>query len=231
MRIDEDYVESRNEDMKPGRYVLLAVSDNGHGIPGDILEDIFEPFYTTKPPGSGSGLGLSMILGFMKQSGGAVRVYSEPGVGTTFKLYFKAVTAEVSKPRRLLSSALPTSRSAARILVVEDETGVLDILKSTLTKAGYDIQTARSGDEAYAIFENDPNFELLLTDIVMPGTLQGTTLAAALRAKYPALRVIFMSGYASEATVHGNGLRPEDIRLMKPVGRSDLTKAIEKALN
>jgi CheY-like chemotaxis protein len=115
--------------------------------------------------------------------------------------------------------------------VVEDETGVLDILKSILTKAGYDIQTAKSGDEAYTMFENDPNFDLLLTDIVMPGALQGTSLAKALRAKYPDLRVIFMSGYAREATVHGNGLRPEDIRLMKPVGRSDLMKAIEKALN
>jgi CheY-like chemotaxis protein len=107
---------------------------------------------------------------------------------------------------------------------------VLDVLRTALSGAGYDIQTASSGDEARAIYEADPTFDLLLTDIVMPGELQGTTLARTLRENHPALRVIFMSGYASEATVHGNGLRPEDIRLMKPVGRADLFRAIEKAL-
>ncbi|WP_417207175.1 PAS domain-containing protein [Antarctobacter sp.] len=230
VRIDEDYIESRFEDMEPGRYVMLAVSDNGEGIPEDRLEDIFEPFFTTKPPGSGSGLGLSMILGFMKQSGGSVRVYSEPGVGTTFKLYFKALTSDVSKPVDP-EVVLPVSRGLARILVVEDDTGVLAVLESTLIKAGYDIRTASSGDLARDIFEADPHFDLLLTDIVMPGALQGTTLAKTLRAQRPELKVIFMSGYASEATVHGNGLRPEDIRLMKPIGRSVLIQAIEKALD
>lgn len=230
VRVDEDYVYSRHEDIEPGRYVMLAVSDTGHGIPKETLESIFEPFFTTKPPGSGSGLGLSMILGFMKQSGGSVRVYSEPGVGTTFKLYFKALSSDATARAPIPNKKLEHSSGSARILVVEDEVAVLEVLKVTLAKAGYEIQTASSGDEALAIFESDHAFDLLLTDIVMPGTLQGTSLAKALRESFPELRVVFMSGYASEATVHGNGLRPEDIRLMKPVSRTDLVRAIEKAL-
>lgn len=229
VRIDEEYIENRFEDMEPGRYVMLAVSDNGHGIPKDIVDDIFEPFFTTKPPGSGSGLGLSMILGFMKQSGGSVRVYSEPGVGTTFKLFFKALHSD-TLISDVPNAGLPLAQGAARILLVEDNTGVLAVLRSTLTRAGYDIKAASSGDLARDIFEADPDFDLLLTDIVMPGALQGTALAKALREIRPDLKVIFMSGYASEATVHGNGLRPEDIRLMKPIGRTVLFQAIEKAL-
>jgi CheY-like chemotaxis protein len=231
VRIDDHYIDSRYEDIVPGRYVMLAVSDTGSGISDEDLNRIFEPFYTTKPPGSGSGLGLSMIMGFMKQSGGSVRVYSEVGVGSTFKLFFRALTnEEVKRSIPAREVALPHHKGRARILLVEDEQGVLDVLKTTLTGAGYDIQIARSGDEARDIYEEDSNFDLLLTDIVMPGVLQGTTLAKSLREKHPELRVIFMSGYASEATVHGNGLRPEDIRLMKPIGRADLFRAIEKAL-
>ncbi|WP_186766456.1 PAS domain S-box protein [Falsiphaeobacter marinintestinus] len=230
VRIDDHYVESRYEDIDPGRYVMLAISDTGHGIPKESLGRIFEPFYTTKPPGSGSGLGLSMIVGFMKQSGGSVQVYSEVGIGTTFKLYFKALTDDTLNQDELPGALLPLPHGAARILVVEDEQGVRSVLKSTLAKAGYDIQTASSGDEALLIYEADPTFDLLLTDIVMPGVLQGTSLAKALREDHPQLRVIFMSGYASEATVHGNGLRPEDIRLMKPVARAELIKAIENVL-
>ncbi|WGW02838.1 PAS domain S-box protein [Tropicibacter oceani] len=230
VRIDEHYVQSRHEDLAPGRYVMLAVSDTGHGIPDEVRAHIFEPFYTTKPQGMGSGLGLSMILGFMKQSGGTVRVYSEPGVGTTFKLYFKALSrgAQVETARARDTGIV--GQGSAEILVVEDEHGVLQVLDTMLTKVGYTVHTARSGDEAYAMFQEGLHFDLLLTDIVMPGEKQGTTLAKALRAHRPDLPVVFMSGYANEATVHGNGLLPEDIRLMKPVSRSDLIMAIEKAL-
>jgi len=125
---------------------------------------------------------------------------------------------------------LPVSHGAARILVVEVENGILNALNSTLSKAGYDIQTATCGDEAKLIYEADQSFDLLLTDIVMPSVLQGTLLAKALREQHPNLRVVLRSGYASEATVPGNGLRPQDFWLMTPVGRADLIKAIEKAI-
>ena len=117
------------------------------------------------------------------------------------------------------------------ILLVEDEEDVRSVLASVMEKAGYNVTHARSGDEALAIFMADPGFDLLVTDIVMPGSLQGTGLSQALRKLNPALPVVFISGYASEATVHGNGLRPEDIRLMKPVQRWDFLVAVAEALN
>lgn len=233
MRIDQSYVDSRVEELKPGRYVMLAVSDTGHGISQSTMQRIFEPFYSTKAPGAGSGLGLSMIEGFMQQSGGTVQVYSEPGVGTTFKLYFPVMANEldpITSPQSKRSEA--GTAQGGRILVAEDEAEVLAILVTVLEKAGYEVVDASSGDQALEIFESDPKgFDLLLTDIVMPGKLQGTTLSRYLRELAPELPVVFMSGYASESTVHGNGLRPEDIRLMKPVQRRDLLAAIFKALS
>ncbi|MCC1495065.1 ATP-binding protein [Cognatishimia sp. F0-27] len=230
VRIDDEYNELRGEDVEPGRYVMLAVSDTGEGISKDNIAQIFDPFFTTKPVGMGSGLGLSMVQGFLKQSGGTVRVYSEEGVGTTFKLYFKAVNKKKGETHRKNADAQSAVGISARVFVVEDEESVLEVITTTLKKAGYEIASARSGDEALRTWDDDPNFDLLVTDIVMPGDLQGTHLARTLRSRYPQLPVVFMSGYSSEATVHGNGLRPQDIRLMKPVRRADLLAAIRKAL-
>jgi CheY-like chemotaxis protein len=228
VRIDEAYINARQEELTPGRYVMLAVSDTGEGISEGDLTSIFEPFFTTKPLGEGSGLGLSMTVGFMKQSGGTVQVYSEVGEGTTFKLYFPVAVAVDAK--RELAKPIPAEAQVAgsgrRVLVAEDESAVRDTLVTILERAGYVVTATTSGDNALAIFEADPTFDLLLTDIVMPGKLQGTHLAKALRQRWPDLPIIFMSGYASEATVHGNGLKPEDIRLMKPVRRADLLAAL-----
>jgi PAS domain S-box-containing protein len=230
--IDDDYVELRDEEVEPGQYVLVAISDTGEGISTENLKHVFEPFFTTKPVGSGSGLGLSMIEGFMTQSKGMVRVYSELGVGTTFKLYFRASkVAKVNVPAPQDPVVHIDVESGPTILLVEDNSDVLTALQTTLTKLGYRVIQATSGDAAFKVFTSEPKIDLLLTDIVMPGELQGTTLAKALRKLRPDLPVVFMSGYASEATVHGNGLRPEDIRLMKPVRREDLVRAVNKGLS
>ncbi len=224
-------VAGPHEDLVPGRYVVLAVSDTGHGIPEDQQERIFEPFFSTKPPGAGSGLGLSMVQGFMKQSGGAVYVSSEPGVGTTLKLYFRAIdgtTESTASPNRQDDRA---EARGGRVLVAEDEPDVLAMLTTTLSQAGYHVRKAKSGDEALRAFQWEPTFDVVLTDIVMPGTLQGTTLAKELRKLRPELQVVFMTGYASEAAFHGNGVREEDIRLMKPVRRNDLIRAVERAMS
>lgn len=229
LRIDEDYIDTRREELVPGRYVMLAVSDTGSGMDNDILASVFEPFFTTKPPGVGSGLGLSMTLGFMRQSGGTVQVYSEVGEGTTFKLYFPAAQDQPNQQIPAKPAEDVQIGAGRRLLLAEDEEGVRSILVTILERAGYLVTATASGDEAFATFVADPSFDLLLTDIVMPGKLQGTNLAKELRLRWPDLPVIFMSGYASEATVHGNGLRPEDIRLMKPVRRADLLAALVKA--
>ncbi|SEK40880.1 PAS domain-containing protein [Pacificibacter marinus] len=231
VRIDQAYIDARNEELAPGRYVMLAVSDTGPGISQDTLASIFEPFFTTKPPGLGSGLGLSMTDGFMRQSGGTVQVYTEIDQGTTFKLYFPATNMQQEQITTPEMTDHNPAHKGHKLLVAEDEKSVRETLVKVLEHSGYHVTATASGDAAFATFEADPTFDLLLTDIVMPGKLQGTTLAKALRARWPALPVIFMSGYASEATVHGNGLRPEDIRMMKPVQRTDLLDAVAKVLS
>ncbi|MEL7116392.1 MAG: ATP-binding protein [Pseudomonadota bacterium] len=228
-RILEEYIEARGEDLQPGSYVMLAVTDTGHGIAKDALEQVFAPFYTTKRPGSGSGLGLSMVEGFMKQSGGTVRIYSEVGVGTTFKLFFKAQAQPSNEVIALPSGSKQPDADGCRILVVEDEPEVLNVIAKTLRNAGYSVFQATSGDAAMQQITEGLKVDVVITDIVMPGALQGTQLAQKIRERDPEIPIVFMSGYASEATIHGNGLTPNDIRLMKPVDRVSLIKAIERA--
>ncbi|MGH1416204.1 MAG: PAS domain-containing protein [Pelagimonas sp.] len=228
--IDAETIQSQFEDIEPGEYVMMAVSDTGHGIPKDKLKQVFEPFYTTKAPNKGTGMGLSMVQGFIRQSGGTVRVYSEENVGTTFKLFFNAMARPVNHDPAPLPAAPVPDQHTGRILVAEDESGVLAILVAVLRKAGYDVVATPSGDAALEVFQADQNFDLLITDVVMPGRLLGPGLVREVRAIQPDLPAIFLTGYAAEATVHGNGLRPEDTRLMKPIRRQELLSNIKTVL-
>ena len=230
VHVANDHAFAQDESFVPGDYVVLEVSDTGEGIPETNLESIFQPFFTTKPPGSGSGLGLSMVQGFMKQSGGMVRVHSEPGVRTTFKLFFRAMASDERAPcsdRKILTPAQPMP---ATIFLVEDEPAVLEVLTKTLNEAGYQVCSAKSGDEAIADIREDVGFDLLITDLVMPGITQGTQLAREFRNRRPDLPVIFMSGYAKDPMSRRNDLRARDIQLMKPFSRSEIVEAVEMAL-
>ena len=229
MRVDDAGVFDRDEAMEPGRYVMLTISDTGHGIPPEKLERIFEPFFTDKDVGLGSGLGLSMVYGFIKQSGGAIRVCSEPGIGTTFKLYFKAAAPAPARAKPELHHTCPTPTTRKRILFAEDDREVMRALKRILEQAGYSVTTASTGDEALAKFKRTRRFDLLLTDVVMPGGLQGPALAKAIRRIDRNMPCVFLSGYASDLTIQGNGLSALDVRLTKPVGREDLLGAVASA--
>lgn len=234
INVDEDYADLMHEDILPGRYVTLEVTDNGVGMAQETVDKIFDPFFTTKPVGKGTGLGLSVVLGFVKQSLGSIKVYSEPGEGTSFKLYFPAASdASVETQATSPHETTPTNRDKAsgRILLVEDQKEVMMVLQRILAAAGYDVATAESGDEALRLFMRDDQFDLIATDIVMPGHLQGPSLAKEIRKLRPDKRFIFLSGYASEETVQGNALRADDIRLMKPISRSELLNAIAKCLS
>lgn len=228
--IDQAFLDAENEDLEPGRYVILAVSDTGDGIPEHVLGHIFEPFFSTKAPGAGTGLGLPMVLGFMRMSGGMIRVISGQAAGTTFELYFKALTDPADSTGVASERIETTGGEGQRILVVEDEKNILTILIRILEKAGYDVTTAGTGDEAMEAFEADPTFDLLLTDIMIPGSLQGPALSRIIRERAPDLPVVFLSGYIDEAILQDDGLRPEDIRLTKPVMREDLLTAIKTSL-
>lgn len=230
IRLDTAYLDARGEEIAPGRYVMLAVSDTGTGIDAETLERMFDPFYTTKPPGAGSGVGLSMVLGFVEQSLGTVQVYTETGIGTTLKLYFPVSDAALSDLPEATSKQPSQESGQGRILLAEDDEGVRELLLTVLENCGYEVTQAATGDAALKIFWSGPTFDLVVTDIVMPGTLQGTTLAKMIRKTHPNVPFIFLSGYAAEATVHGNGLKPEDVRLMKPVPIAELLAAVAMAL-
>ncbi len=220
------------DDIEPGQYVLLSVADTGEGISPENLKSIFEPFFTTKPVGSGSGLGLSMLDGFMRQSGGAIRVSSEEGKGTVFELYFPAATGSRNEDTTRQDPTLDTLvEERSTILVVEDNADVLNAIRKTLVKYGYRVIEALSGDEALEIYQKQPKIDLVLTDIVMPGELQGTSLAQALRELSPGLPIILMSGNTEENIIPNDKRRPGEMRLIKPVIREDLLRAVSEALS
>lgn len=215
-------------EFKPGDYVVLSVSDTGTGMSGEALASAFEPFFTTKEVGEGSGLGLSMIYGFAKQSGGQVTLSSEEDHGTTVSLYLPraAATAEVLKepPTREIS----TGRGEL-VLVLEDEEAVLDIVKAMLQGLGYKVTFAPTAAEAHAILERE-KVDLLLSDVVLPGGESGPEFANRARAGYSGLKVIFMSGYPPESAM-GNGLiGADDVLLRKPFKKQQLASALHASL-
>jgi len=223
--VDEEMAR-RNVPMPPGEYVHLAVSDTGHGMTAETQARIFEPFFTTKPAGKGTGLGLSMVYGTLKQIGGFVFVSSELGRGTTFNLYIPPAPGA-----RAAASRAPDASSAsarATILVAEDEPAVRQIVASTL-RADYDVLLAASGDEALAIADtlSGPP-DLLLTDAVMPGK-SGVEVAARLVEKWPALRVMFMSGFTDEDLSLSRSTHPVGV-IQKPFTPRDLRARVREAL-
>ena len=165
----------------------------------------------------------------MSQIGGSARIYSEPGVGTTVKLYFKASEEKADLEHAVTPK--PIVRGTAHILLAEDEKSVREMLTRQLQSLGYRVTVAVNGDQAHEILLRDTSIELLVTDVVMPGTLQGPMLARQAREHRPDLPVLFMSGYPREAAIHGNGLKEQDINLMKPVSMRDLADAVAKLLN
>jgi len=215
-------------EVTPGEYVMVAVSDNGTGMTPDVLARAFEPFFTTKGQGQGSGLGLSMVHGFVKQSGGHVKIYTEVGHGTSVKLYLPR--ARDGAPVTLEAKDGPVTGGTERILVVEDDDHVREFAAGQLKDLGYKITVARDGVEALAILKTDANFDLLFTDVVMPGGLKGPELAAEARKLNPALRVLYTSGYTENAIVHHGRVDPGIHLLNKPYRRHDLALRIRRVL-
>ena len=225
--LDENYARS-HVGVRPGEFVLIAVSDNGTGMDAATRLHIFEPFFTTKEKGKGTGLGLATVYGIVKQAGGDIWVYSELGRGTTFKLYFPRV-AEPSEEAPAREPAQPTE-TLETILVVEDEQSVRDLTVKMLQKLGYRILTAASGAEALQISRKHAGpIALLLTDVVMPG-MSGRQLADALRPQRPDMKVLFLSGYTEDTIVHHGVLDPNVQFLPKPFSREVLAKKLREVL-
>jgi CheY-like chemotaxis protein len=213
--LDEAY--SQTNEVKPGQYVLIAVSDTGTGMSSDVIAKAFEPFFTTKDVGKGSGLGLSQVYGFIRQSDGHAKIYSEPGEGTTIKLYLpRLVTAGESREASPDASAMTGSRGDRHVLVVEDDEDVRAHAVAILRELGYAVLEASDGASALRVLEADPNVELLFTDVGLPGGLNGRQLADEARRRHPELAVLYTTGYARNAIVHQGRLDPGVELITKP---------------
>jgi PAS domain S-box-containing protein len=226
-RLDEAYAAAHT-DVAAGEYVAVEVSDSGTGMPPEILSRIFEPFFTTKEQGKGTGLGLSMVFGFMKQSGGHITVYSEPGKGTTFRLYLPRVsdTAAVQDERAEQPAPLGGSET---ILVVEDNAGLRRIVVRQLGEAGYRVLQAPDAEAAMVIIESTEPIHLVLTDVVMPGAMDGRDLARVAVARRPLLRTLLTSGFP-DARLGGSGAHSGRL-LSKPYRKEELRRAVREVLD
>jgi CheY-like chemotaxis protein len=216
-------------DAKPGKYVLLSVGDTGCGMTPEVRARIFEPFYTTKGPGAGTGLGLAVVHGIIRQSGGYVEVDSEPGIGSTFKIYFPAVQGEM--PPSSESARREPRRGSEKVLLVEDEASVREVTELALRHHGYVVLSATCGKEALHIAaEHECDLTLLLTDVVMPG-MNGRQLADVLKSKCPSLKVLYMSGYTTDAAVRYGILEGESNLLQKPFTPGVLAAKVREVID
>jgi signal transduction histidine kinase len=225
--LDEGYA-SLNTDVTVGNYVLVAVTDSGHGIPADILDHVFEPFFTTKDVDKGSGLGLSMVYGFVKQSNGHIKIYSEQGHGTTVRIYLPQAIG--AAPAVEVASTPGIEGGHETILVVEDDHLVRAFVVSQIQSLGYLTLAAVNAAEAMVVINGPQEIHLLFTDMIMPGAMNGRQLADAALRQRAALKILFTSGYSNEAIIHHGHLDAGVLLLAKPYRRSDLARMIRAAL-
>ncbi len=227
--LDVDYAAQHSE-VVPGAYVVIEVSDTGSGMTQEVISRIFEPFFSTKGRDKGTGLGLSMVFGFIKQSGGHISVYSEPGIGTTFRLFLPRMTEDVSTVE--VSSAVPLVHGRGEtVLVVEDNAALRRVVMRQLGELGYRVLDAENAAEGLQVMEKE-SIDLLLTDVVMPGGTDGRELARRARQRWPSLKVVFTSGF-SEARLNGNASPPLSCTplLNKPYRKEELASAAREALD
>ena len=226
--LDENYAAAHS-DVRAGNYVMIAVSDTGTGIPEAIRDRVFDPFFSTKEVGQGTGLGLSMVYGFVKQSGGHIKVYSEEGFGTTFRLYLPQAGGA---PEQLATGPLSAELEGGHetILIVEDDPLVRSYVDTQLQSLGYKTLSAANGVEALDIADGGTAFDLLFTDVIMPGRLNGRQLAAEMVQRRPRLKVLFTSGYTENAIIHHGRLDIGVLLLAKPYRKLDLARMVRVAL-
>ena len=230
--LDDAYAASHTE-VAAGQYVMLAVSDTGTGMTREVVSKVFEPFFTTKPLGQGTGLGLSMVYGFVKQSGGHVAIYSEPGEGTTVKVYLPRFIPPSAKPASAIRDVKVTNRRAAgeTILVVEDDEEVRRSSVEALREMGYEVLEAGDAMDGVRLIVDRGNIDLLFTDVGLPGGVSGRTLADAARNAQPGLRVLFTTGYTHNAILH-NGMLDQGVHFIaKPFSLAALAVKVREVLD
>ncbi|OSJ19622.1 hypothetical protein BST63_02020, partial [Bradyrhizobium canariense] len=228
--IDEAYVAAHTE-VVPGQYVAIAVTDMGVGMDSKTVAQAFEPFFTTKAVGKGTGLGLSQVYGFVKQSGGHVKIYSEVGQGTTVKLYLPRLATQAAGAEQVESNPSPEAAQEETVLVLEDDDEVRAYSVETLRELGYRVIEAHDGPSALRLLERQPRVDLLFTDVVLPGGLTGAQVAAQAKTVRPTLKVLFTTGYARNAIIHHGRLDKGVQLLVKPFSFSDLAAKVRDVLD
>ncbi len=221
---------ARDRDLPPGQYVSLCVTDTGTGMTPDVIDRAFDPFFTTKPTGQGTGLGLSMIYGFVRQSGGQVRVYSEVGKGTTMCLYFPRHLGEADQDEKLEAEPVTEAGSGEVILVVDDEALVRTLIGEVLAEAGYRTIEAQDGPMALKLLQSGVRIDLLITDVGLPGGMNGRQVADAGRAIRSGLKVLFITGFAENAAIGSGHLDPGMEILAKPFAMAALATRVREIL-
>jgi nitrogen-specific signal transduction histidine kinase/CheY-like chemotaxis protein len=227
----DDAYAAEHDDVAAGQYVMIAISDTGTGMDHDTLAHVFEPFFTTKDIGQGTGLGLSQVYGFIKQSSGHVKLYSELGQGTVVKLYFPRLSGARSEVAVKSADAAIPAGDGETILVVEDEPAVREHSVTSLRDLGYRVLAAEDGHVALRVLAREAGIEVLFTDIGLPGGMSGRQLAETARARRPDLKVVYMTGYARNAIVHGGVLDPGTELLPKPFTFTELATKIRAVLD
>lgn len=225
--VDDDYVR-QHPDAEPGQYVFIAVTDTGHGMTAYVRERVFEPFFSTEPVGNGRGLGLPMVYGFVKQSGGHIDIHSEPGQGTTVRLYLPRSTE--AEDAFITADPGPVSGGTETILVAEDDNEVRETVVEMLQDLGYSVLETRDAAGALAIVESGVPIDLLFTDVIMPGSLRSPDLAAKARQHLPGIAVLFTSGYTEDSIVHEGRLDAGVELLSKPYSREELARKVRASL-
>jgi PAS domain S-box-containing protein len=229
VELDDPYVNQHMGSVA-GNYVMFSVSDTGTGMDAETLSHIFEPFFTTKETGKGTGLGLSTVYGIVKQANGYVMPYSEPGTGTTIKIYLPRASRQAADPRSDVPLE-PIPSGAETVLLVEDESALRELTRSILEQAGYVVLEAAGGDQGFQIAnETSGNIDLLLTDVVMPG-LGGKELSKRIKEVRPGLRVLYMSGYAEDVVAHRGILAHGTVLIQKPFSKRALLTRVRQALD
>jgi PAS domain S-box-containing protein len=228
--IDEVYAAAQAE-VAPGQYVSIAVSDTGVGMDAETMTQAFEPFFTTKAVGKGTGLGLSQVYGFVKQSGGHVKIYSEVGQGTTVKLYLPRLVGVAEDEPEAAQDLTPEGSGEETILVLEDDDDVRTYSVESLRELGYRVLEAHDGPSALRLLERQTRVDLLFSDVVLPGGMTGAQVAAEARALRPELKVLFTTGYARNAIIHHGRLDKGVQLLTKPFSHSDLAAKIRDVLD
>ncbi|NTF34302.1 PAS domain-containing protein [Rhizobium skierniewicense] len=225
--LDQDYARTHAE-VEAGQYVMLAVSDTGSGMAPEIVDKVFEPFFSTKPEGKGTGLGLSMVYGFVKQSGGHVKIYSELGQGTTVKIYLPRSHSD--EDREVVTQTGPIVGGTETVLVVEDDDEVRSIVVETLSDLGYRVLTARDAQAGLTVAESGVPIDVIFTDVVMPGPMKSSEMARRAKERLPHLAVLFTSGYTENSIVHGGKLDAGVELLSKPYTREALARRLRHVI-